>query len=114
MATVETNHLDVYVTQIYDSAKNIIQEFVEDGVNGFENIAPNVWWNFLSSIVSMAFRIPGISKNEKKMERVVYLVAERIIYHHVPEDVKSEVLKYFKIAAPPIIDVLIQIGRAHV
>lgn len=100
-----------YVSQLYDSSRSIIKEFVEDGLlSGFKDIPMNVWYNALSSICALAFRIPEISGNEKLQEAIVYQVMLKVLQNDIPidnEDTIATVIMVYKRVAPTVIDVLI-------
>jgi len=98
------------ITELYSSARQIIKEFVEDGlISGFKDIPQLVWYNLLSSLCSMVRRFDLIKNNEKLKELVVFKTVRIIIEKDIPINQKDKkiVLNIFDKIAPAIIDVLI-------
>ena len=104
------------VTKLYESSRVIVEEFLQDGLReGFNDIPTHIWYNALSSICSLAFRIPEITKNERLQEAVVYQVMLMVIQNDVPVDTatKDAILAAYTNIGPMIIDALIPGEKGH-
>uniref|UniRef100_A0A6C0LUV9 Uncharacterized protein n=1 Tax=viral metagenome TaxID=1070528 RepID=A0A6C0LUV9_9ZZZZ len=102
--------INVIAKKLYEKSSIIIKEFVEDGIeNGFDDISMVVWYNTLSSLCALAYRLPEIKGNEKLAEKVVYDTMMLILENDVPmsEDQKRMALKTYKSVGPTIIDIMI-------
>ena len=102
--------ISVAIIELHTTSKNIINEFIEDGlVSGFKDIDKLTWYNFISSLCVIVRRFDEIKNNEKAKETVVFKTIRLIIEKDIPIDVKKkkDILKIFDTIAPSIIDVLI-------
>jgi hypothetical protein len=102
--------LEALVEKLYSNSRNIIQEFLEDGlVSGFKDIPMVVWFNVLSSLCALAMRMIDILGNEKLQEAVVYQTMLMILSNDVPleQDQRSMAISVYKRVAPTVIDILI-------
>ena len=102
--------ISVAIIELHTTSKNIINEFIEDGlVSGFKDIDKLTWYNFISSLCVIVRRFNEIKNNEKAKETVVFKTIRLIIEKDIPidEKKKKDVLKIFDTIAPSIIDVLI-------
>jgi hypothetical protein len=103
-------HIKALVEKLYSNSRNIIQEFLEDGlVSGFKDIPMVVWFNVLSSLCALAMRMIDILGNEKLQEAVVYQTMLMILSNDVPleQDQRSMAISVYKRVAPTVIDILI-------
>tara|TARA_B100001013_G_scaffold100021_1_gene56337 strand:- start:549 stop:998 length:450 start_codon:yes stop_codon:yes gene_type:complete len=102
--------ISVAIIELHTTSKNIINEFIEDGlVSGFKDIDKLTWYSFISSLCVIVRRFDEIKNNEKAKETVVFKTIRLIIEKDIPIDVKKkkDILKIFDTIAPSIIDVLI-------
>ena len=102
--------ISVAIIELHTTSKNIINEFIEDGlVSGFKDIDKLTWYSFISSLCVIVRRFDEIKNNEKAKETVVFKTIRLIIEKDIPidEKKKKDVLKIFDTIAPSIIDVLI-------
>ena len=102
--------ISVAIIELHTTSKNIINEFIEDGlVSGFKDIDKLTWYSFISSLCVIVRRFNEIKNNEKAKETVVFKTIRLIIEKDIPidEKKKKDVLKIFDTIAPSIIDVLI-------
>ena len=83
--------INIIVKKLYENSSIIIKEFVDDGLeNGFDDISMVVWYNTLSSLCALSYRLPEIKGNEK-----------------LSENQKRMALKTYKSVGPTIIDIMI-------
>ena len=102
--------ISVAIIELHTTSKNIINEFIEDGlVSGFKDIDKLTWYSFISSLCVIVRRFDEIKNNEKAKETVVFKTIRLIIENDIPinDKTKNDVLKVFDTIAPSIIDVLI-------
>ena len=102
--------ISVAIIELHTTSKNIINEFIEDGlVSGFKDIDKLTWYNFISSLCVIVRRFDEIKNDEKTKEIIVFKTIRLIIENDIPinDKTKNDVLKVFDTIAPSIIDVLI-------
>ncbi len=100
------------VDSLFDDCIPVVKDLIEDALeSGFDSIPPNAWYNALSSIAAIVMRVKALRGDEKKQERVVYLLLEKLLCDEsiVQIDHKSrgKMLAMYAMVAPPIIDLLI-------
>ena len=98
------------IEKLYDSSREIITEFMEDGlISGFKDIDQLTWYNLLSSLCAIVRRFDLIKDDEKTKELVVFKTIQLVIEKDIPIDgkTKKDVLNVFNTVAPSIIDILI-------
>jgi len=88
--------ISVAIIELHTTSKNIINEFIEDGlVSGFKDIDKLTWYSFISSLCVIVRRFDEIKNNEKAKETVVFKTIRLIIEKDIPIDVKKKE-RYFK------------------
>ena len=65
--------ISVAIIELHTTSKNIINEFIEDGlVSGFKDIDKLTWYNFISSLCVIVRRFDEIKNDEKTKEIIVF------------------------------------------
>lgn len=106
----DADAVKAHVRDVYEGARGVIQEFVDDGsASKFLEIPMNVWFNLLSSVCALVLRLDDIKGQEKLQEAVVYEVVLCIIANDLPVDdgTRETVVGVYKKVAPTVIDYLI-------